>query len=78
MKKQTLLADTDKFQLVKHQRIGKNCYMIKVMLHWQPQSYEDEVFAYFGPPLKDTVSSWRFWNRLEAEKQFMYATLRWN
>lgn len=79
MKKREILAKNKLFQLVRQQRDHKTWYEIQLYAVWSqvPESMEDELIAYFGKTTVKYTKTWRFWNRIEAHKQFTYAALRW-
>jgi glucan phosphoethanolaminetransferase (alkaline phosphatase superfamily) len=79
MKKRELLSENNIFRLVKQQRVNKTWYEIQICCAWYKMSedFETEIANYFGTSRNKYTKTWRFWNRLEAHKQFTYASLKW-
>ncbi len=80
MKKREVIHTSRIFHLVRQQRDHKKWYEILVTLPWDSWkgNLEEEITEHFGKPAHRYSLTWRFWNRIEAEKQFLYASLRWN
>lgn len=82
MKKREILAENNVFRLVKQTRDHKIWYELQLVGHWATRStrseiLENEVVEFFGPSTVKYTQTWRFWNRIEAHKQFTFATLKW-
>jgi hypothetical protein len=80
MKKREVIHTSRFFHLVRQQRDHKKWYEIQVCATWYnvPEIVEHEISDYFGKSRDNYAKTWRFWNRIVAEKQFLYASLRWN
>ena len=76
MKKREIIHQNKHFMLVKQTRDHKTWYEIKTDYR-TPIMITQQAKEYFGKPFDKFSPGWRFWNRLEAEKQFIYTTLRW-
>lgn len=78
MKKREVIAENDLFKLIKQTRSNKIWYeLLYVLGKWPAPTRANEIHSYFGKSTNDYSMKYRFWNRVEAEKQFTYATLRW-
>ena len=79
MKKREIISENKLFKLIRQQRGHKSWYEIQVYATrvYVPVQLEQELEDYFGKPYGKWGFQWRIWNRIEAEKQFVYAALRW-
>lgn len=79
MKKREVLSENKLFRLVKQIRDHKTWYELQVVTSWSNRTsmLEEELAAHFGPTRVKYTLTWRFWNRNEAQHQFLYATLKW-
>lgn len=79
MKKREVLAQNRLFKLIRQRRDHKVWYEIQLHESWYliPEGLEDEIANYFGKTAPNSGLTWRFWNRIEAQKQFTYTALKW-
>jgi hypothetical protein len=81
MKRRKIVAENALVKLIEQKRDHKTWYELHFigMNLWlkDPLSTETEIRSHFGESFGTYAMKYRFWNRIEAEKQFSYATLRW-
>jgi hypothetical protein len=76
MKQRQVIAENPLVKLIKQKRDHKTWYELYFVFrsNWLLQA---EILNHYGNTGNKYATKYRFWNRIEAEKQFMYATLRW-
>jgi hypothetical protein len=76
MKRREIIAENSLVKLIKQKRDHKTWYELTFVFtrNWHLHS---EILNHFGNTSSIYATKYRFWNRVEAEKQFTYATLRW-
>ncbi len=86
MKYRKVLQESKVFKLVEFRRDHKKWFEVQVD-KWQVGSWHTSTQAYldilnhFDPNKNKTFGGntrWRFWNREEAEKNYLYAVMRWS
>ena len=77
-----VMQECKAFKLVEFKRDHKKWFEVQLD-RWgiRDESFRKEICEYFDPNKNKTFGGdtrWRFWNREDAEQNYLYAVMRWS